>query len=186
MRIPLNAKRVFKGIIFDVYQWQQEMFDGRHRTFELIKRSDSVQVIAVQGDKIILCDDEQPGRPRKTTFLGGRVNEHEVAVEGGKRELLEEAGMESDDWELFATYNPFTKIEWSVHYFIARGCREVASLALDPGGERITLKPVTFEEFMKIVASEEFDAGKFTADMLRLQQDKKALAVFRKRLFGNS
>ena len=27
-KIPNNAKRVFKGVIFDVYQWEQEVFDG--------------------------------------------------------------------------------------------------------------------------------------------------------------
>ncbi len=39
MKIPPNAKRVFKGIIFDVYQWQQKMFDGSKETFEMLKRA---------------------------------------------------------------------------------------------------------------------------------------------------
>ena len=26
--VPKNAKKVFTGEIFDIYQWQQEMYDG--------------------------------------------------------------------------------------------------------------------------------------------------------------
>lgn len=35
MKIPSTAKRVFKGIIFDVYRWEQEMFDETTSTFEI-------------------------------------------------------------------------------------------------------------------------------------------------------
>lgn len=38
--IPENAKLVFKGKIFDTYQWEQEMYDGSRVTFEKIKRPD--------------------------------------------------------------------------------------------------------------------------------------------------
>lgn len=35
--IPSFAKKVFKGIMFDVYQWQQKMFEGKLETFEKMK-----------------------------------------------------------------------------------------------------------------------------------------------------
>ena len=35
--IPENAKRVFKGIIFDVYQWEQELYNGSKAVFEKLK-----------------------------------------------------------------------------------------------------------------------------------------------------
>ena len=37
MKVPKQAKRVFKGVIFDVYQWEQEMFDGTKEIFEKLK-----------------------------------------------------------------------------------------------------------------------------------------------------
>jgi len=33
--VPEEAKLVFKGIIYDVYQWEQKMFDGTFSTFEM-------------------------------------------------------------------------------------------------------------------------------------------------------
>ena len=54
-KFPPQAKRVFKGMIFDVYQWEQEMYDGSTHTFEKIIRPDTVLVIPVTEDgKIII------------------------------------------------------------------------------------------------------------------------------------
>ena len=69
MKIPDNAKLVFKGVIFDVYQWQQELFDGSQATFEALKRPGTVQVIPTVGDRVLLSYEEQPGKPRRHTFL---------------------------------------------------------------------------------------------------------------------
>lgn len=38
--IPEQAGCVFHGEIFDVYQWQQEMFDGSYERFEMLRRPD--------------------------------------------------------------------------------------------------------------------------------------------------
>ena len=43
MVIPHNAKKVFNGILFDVYQWKQKMFDNSIKTFEMLKRKSSLQ-----------------------------------------------------------------------------------------------------------------------------------------------
>ena len=45
--IPDHATCVFHGALFDVYQWQQEMFDGTYETFEMLRRPDTIAVIAI-------------------------------------------------------------------------------------------------------------------------------------------
>ena len=45
--IPEEAKKVFQGEIFAVYQWPQEMFDGSFATFEMLRRADTVKILAV-------------------------------------------------------------------------------------------------------------------------------------------
>lgn len=63
--IPPHAKRSFTGIIFDVYQWEQRLYDGSTTTFEKIKRSDTVNVILTTPDKkIILTRQEEHGLKR--------------------------------------------------------------------------------------------------------------------------
>ena len=45
--MPEHAKKVFSGVMFDVYQWEQEMYDGSTATFEKLTRPDTAQVIPV-------------------------------------------------------------------------------------------------------------------------------------------
>lgn len=77
--IPPHAKRVFKGILFDVYQWQQKQYDGSYKTFEKIKRSDTVSVIPVTAEgKFIITHQEQPLTDPFTGFPGGILDEEKI------------------------------------------------------------------------------------------------------------
>ena len=59
--IPESAKKVFTGKLFDVYQWEQELFDGSTTTFEKVKTKDIVSIIPVTTDgKIMICKQKQP------------------------------------------------------------------------------------------------------------------------------
>tara|TARA_Y100000031_G_C8045433_1_gene303670 strand:- start:344 stop:646 length:303 start_codon:yes stop_codon:yes gene_type:complete len=83
--LPENAKRVFKGVIFDVYQWEQEMFDGSFDTFERLKRPDTAQVIPVVGDKILVQVQKQPNMIKSCFSLpGGRCEEGEDPMVAAK------------------------------------------------------------------------------------------------------
>lgn len=181
MKIPKEAKKVFQGIIFDVYQWQQKMFDGSFETFEALKRPSTIQIIPVQEGKILLSYEEQPNRNATYTFLGGRLEKAEVPLEGAKRELREEAGLESADWELFKVYENESKIDWSIYLFLARSCRKVAEPSLEVG-EKIEVKEVDFEEFLKIVADESFWGQEIANDIFRMKESKTKLEEFRKKL----
>jgi ADP-ribose pyrophosphatase len=181
MKIPPQAKCVFKGVIFDVYQWQQEMYDGTFETFEMLKRPNTIQVIPIVNNKIILSQEQQPTKPLFTSFLGGRQEKGEDPLDAAKRELLEEAGMESNKWELYKLYEPFSKFEWAIYLYIARDCRTLSKQNLDPG-EKISLHPVTFEEFVDLVTAQDFWGGEIALDIMRMEK-KGTLEEFRKRLF---
>lgn len=148
-KIPTNAKRVFKGVIFDVYQWPQKMFDGSVETFEMLKRPDSLVVIAVdEQQKVIMINEDQPDHSKGIGMPAGR---HDKAGEdiwaGAKRELAEETGYTSDNWKLIHSYSPQPKIEWTVHYFLALDCQKTSDQQLD-NGEKISVKLVGLDEFL--------------------------------------
>lgn len=148
--IPENAKRVFKGIIFDVYQWEQELYNGSKAVFEKLKRPDTVVILPVLPDgKIILIEEEQPGSDLVIGIPGGRIDEGEEVLEAAKRELLEETGYEADKFILWDVQQVVNKIDWVIYTFIAKGLRKIAEPKLD-GGEKITLKHVSFDEFIDI------------------------------------
>jgi 8-oxo-dGTP pyrophosphatase MutT (NUDIX family) len=152
--IPDNAKRVFKGILFDTYQWEQEMFDGTKAIFEKLKRPDTVVVFPVLPDgKIILTQQEQPGKKSFIGATGGRVDEGEDILTAAKRELLEESGYEAEEYILWDSQHPTSKIDWVVYTFIAKGLKKVADdLHLD-AGEKIKLLPVTFDKLVDIATN---------------------------------
>ncbi len=173
--IPENAKCVFHGEIFDVYQWEQKMYDGSTATFEKLKRPDTVVIFPILPDgKILLVEQEQPGKDPFIGTPGGRVDLGEDILEAAKRELLEETGYEAKKFILWDAQQPVSKIEWSVYTFVAKGLKKVADMNLD-AGEKIELKPVTFNEFMEISVKRNFSEREIVLKIMeaRLISEKR-------------
>ena len=183
MKIPKQAKCVFKGVIFDTYQWEQEMFDGSKATFEMLKRPHGTRIIAIQDDKIIVCREQQPAGKEVVGTFGGRVDEGETPIEGAKRELLEESGLTSDDWEILSEQEPYPeKMDFTLHTFVARNCKKIQEPSKDPG-EKIKIISVNFEEFIEIVLDKDSPITKeFALDILKMKEQGN-LENFKQKLF---
>ncbi|MDD2487232.1 MAG: NUDIX hydrolase [Candidatus Gracilibacteria bacterium] len=167
MKIPEHAKKVFEGKTFDTYQWEQEMFDGSMKIFEKLKRNDTIDIIAVSEDGYIyILEEEHPGRPLFYGLVGGTCEIGEEAIETAKRELLEETGLESSDWEIFGTYTKSSRIDYDGYVYIARNCKKIKEQELDPG-EKIIVRKVEWKEFIDIVADPKFRVSEFALDALR-------------------
>lgn len=178
--LPKKAKRVFKGVIFDVWQWKQIMFDGSVELFEHLSRPDSVNVVATVGDTILIQRQKQSGRHGFFSSIpGGRVDAGETALRAAKRELLEETGYASKDWALFLKVDPNPKIIWTAYTFLARDCIKVGAPSLD-AGERITTRHVPFDTFLKLADDPSFRDWDLKFELLRAQYDK----TFRQQLFA--
>ena len=104
---PDNAQKVFEGVLFNVYQWPQKMFDGSTITFESLERRDTVTIIPVTEDgKIIMTKQEQPCAKPFLSLPGGIMDPGEAVFVAAKRELMEETGYLSDDWQEFLALKP--------------------------------------------------------------------------------
>ncbi len=162
--VPAQAKRVFKGVIYDVYQWPQKRFDGSQATFEMLKRPDTVKVIAIKDDKIVALFEEQPDRPATLTLPGGRHDiESETELDCAKRELHEETGMVFKTWKLISATQTHHKIEQIVYIFLATDFERQDKSHVDPG-EKIELRELTFAEAKKHADQ---PAGYWPRDILR-------------------
>jgi len=180
MRIPKEAKLVFKGTIFDTYQWQQKLFDGTYATFEMLKRKYNAEVIAVSGNKIYLSRQSQPTKSEFYCIFGGRIEEGESPLIAAKRELAEEGGLASDNWELYKVFEPQHKIDWEINTFIARDCYKLESTKFD-AGEKGEVLECTFDEFIDFVLSDKYWGNELVLEVLRMKTNN-TLEDFKKRL----
>lgn len=182
--LPKSAKRVFKGKIFDVYQWKQKMFDGSYETFEKLKRPDTVIIFPVLNNgNIILTRQEQPGKKPFIGAAGGRVDKKESILDAAQRELLEETGYKADEFIIWKTLQPISKIEWSVYIFIARKLKKVSELNLDVG-ERIELINVNFDKFLIIASGNNFYEQEVYRDVVEALMDKNKKEKLRRFILG--
>ena len=173
-KIPEQATRVFKGVVFDVYQWEQEMFDGSFKTFEMIDRPDTVEVIPVTSEgKLIIAKEQQPGGDAKVGLIGGRVDEGEHPENAIKRELREESGYSAEEYTLWYKITPFEKIRWDIYVYIARGLTKESEQQLE-SGERIDLMYVTFDDFInKYVMDDTFRDVECKLEVLKAKSNPR-------------
>lgn len=152
--LPPDAKKVFKGKIYSVWQWRQKLFDGSYTTFERIQRADTSVVVGVLPDKrILLTEDEQPGRTAVITAAGGQVDPGETPAQAARREFREETGYEIGELVPWFSYHPSSRMIWQVNFFIGRNLKKKGEPELD-GGERIKVLTYTFDEFLALASNQ--------------------------------
>ena len=100
-------------------------------------------------------------------------------LEAAKRELLEESGYTADNFILWDAQQPISKIEWAVYTFIAKGLKKAADINLD-AGEKIKLKPVSFEELLEIGSSENFYEKEVIFKFMEARLDEQKRAELKK------
>ncbi len=181
--MPPAAKLVFKGEIFEVYQWDVVDYNGQKWIFEKLKRPDTAMVIPVTKEgKLVIAKQEQPDRAPFVGAICGRMEEGEEPLAAAQRELKEESGLASDNWQLWYAYQPVTKIDWTVYVFIAKNCQKVAEQELD-GAEKIELMEINFDKFIEIVSNHQLDS-ELTVKVLQSMLDSSKMEELRK-LFLN-
>lgn len=175
MKIPPEARCLYQGILFDVYQWDQELYDGSKGTFEMVSRKPTVDIIATVDDKIIILMQKQPHRALYPSLPAGKININERPEIAAQRELLEETGYQFEKLCLLDEYFGGSKIYFHEYVYVARDCKQVAHQSLD-AGEEIKVGFVSFEEFLQLVRNPFFAAPipfKFAMYEALLDSDKK-------------
>lgn len=182
-KIPESAKLAFKGILFEVWQWEQKMFDGSTETFEMLRRPDTAVVLATVGGKILIQHQEQPHRSKPFISIpGGRCDWGEDPLVAAKRELLEETGYSSEDLTLWKEIDPVGKIEWTIYAYIAKSCTKIQEPHLD-AGEKITTRLIDFEELLLLSDNPSFYEKELMTYIIRARFDPKSKEEFYNLLF---
>lgn len=181
--LPPSARQVFKGELFDVYQWEQVLYDGSIAVFEKLRRPDTCYVIPVTAnDTLLIVRQVQPGSQQFFGLIGGRVEVGETYEIAARRELLEEGGLIPGTLELWDSYQFLPKIDWAIFTFIARDCSS-AEQSLD-AGEKIEMVEVSFEELLELASKDSFGDLEVALRLLRIAADPEKRDAARRRLLG--
>jgi ADP-ribose pyrophosphatase len=176
--LPENAKRVHKGPIFEIWQWQQQLFDGASSLHERVVRQDTAAVIAfLDKDTILLTQQEQSGRTPFVDVPGGRVEPNESALEAAGRELTEETGYHAGVLEPFRSVELTGTIRYARHVLLGK------QLTLDPssknleGGERIKNLPTSWGDAVQMSLKGELRGDTVMLAILAMEFDPEARKI---------
>lgn len=148
-KIPSHAHLVFDGVVFQVFQWDQELFDGSTAVFEAAKRANAVSIIPIIDDKLVVLHEEQPSHPPRTGFVGGHVDPGEDPLTAAIRELHEETGMTFGSLKLVQVEDiGGSRVDWWDYHFIATDLLRQEKPHQE-AGERITLEMTDFATAQK-------------------------------------
>ncbi|MDF3128688.1 NUDIX hydrolase [Kiritimatiellaeota bacterium B1221] len=99
---------------------------------------------------------------------GGALDEDPLA--GAKRELLEEAGLSADQWELLQTIHTSNSVTDEVaHIYLATGIRKEAEPTPEPS-EQLTLKRLPLAEAVEMVMTGRITDAISVAGLLRAER----------------
>ena len=184
-KIPKQAKKVFSGILYDVYHWEQKLPGNHYKTFEGVKKLDTVVVLATSGNKVILVEEKRVGARMEIGAAGGHVERGEKPLHAAKRELLEESGYASSKWKLLDVWDHSSlTIDQKNYFYAACDCKEVSDMRLEDG-EVITPLKFNFEQMISMAKkSKKFSryVGSYLRESCKSGASKK---MFKNVLFGN-
>ena len=140
----------------------------------MLSRPDTVNIIAIRDEEIVLTRQRQPRKEWFYSLAGGRVDKEDAdELAAAQRELLEETGMTFENWKLIDAKQPFGKIDWLVYTFVATGF--VSQVRPQPdAGEEIEIVHMSIDKIKELRKSGE-DCSRLQ-DLLEFSSIEEILA----------
>jgi ADP-ribose pyrophosphatase len=152
-RKVLHSFRIF-SIREDRYRLPR---NGREAPFYILESSDWVNVIPLtESEEVILIRQFRFGTESVTLEIpGGIVEPGMTPLEAAQRELMEETGYHSEEWEYLGYVHPNPAfLNNRCHSFVARQVKKVAEIDLEES-EEIEVREAPLKDIQELIAKGE-------------------------------
>ncbi len=167
----IEEKRVFSGVLLNLNKDIVELNDGSTSTREYVKTVDASCCVAIDKDKnIILVKQFRYAHKKELIEIpAGKIDFGETPIEAAKRELLEETGFGSDEWEKIGSFYPATYSTQKLYIFLARNVVKKQDLNLDEG-EFLSVLKVPYNDFLNDILSGKIKDSKTIIGVLKFNK----------------
>jgi 8-oxo-dGTP pyrophosphatase MutT (NUDIX family) len=121
-----ETARKFENEFFEVYEDSVIQPDGEPGAYATVKMKPGVSVLPLDDEGFVYLTQQfryAVGR-ESTEAASGGIDEGETPLEAGRREALEELGIEADEWIDLKAIDADTSIVFCpAHQFLARGLK---------------------------------------------------------------
>lgn len=121
-----NSIQKYKNPWIEVNEDQVIRPDGKEGIFGIVKMKPGVSVLAIDSDGFVYLTKEFHYAVGEDSIeaVSGAIDDNEKPLDAAKRELLEELGIEADEWIDLGLVNPFTTVIQSpANLFLARNLK---------------------------------------------------------------
>lgn len=161
----LNRKTIYDSKFMKVWEDVVELPTGHVMDdYSVAYLPDGVLVVATDENDNVLVLEEYKYASDETflTFVAGGMDEGETAIDVAKRELLEETGYTTDDFEVVSTLDVYpSKIIHKSTTVRARNIRKVATPQHEDSEAISNIRLISMDEL-----KQHFDAGEFKTTYL--------------------
>lgn len=166
----ISTKEIYKGRIFDVSMDYVLLPDGSEATRELVKHPGGVCVVAYEDGYIYLVEQYRKPYDENTIELpAGKLEYGENHCDAGKRELLEEVGVEANEFEYIGkSYSTPGFLNEVIHIYLALDLVK-REQHLDEG-EFLDVLKIPFEKAVEMVMNGEILDGKTIIGILKAEK----------------
>ena len=131
---PLKESRVWQGRLLDVWQDEVLLPNGKTATREYIRHPGAVVIFATTelGEILIERQFRYPARQSFWELPAGKLEKNEDPLKAAQRELLEETGYASENWQHIGKIHIATGYsDEIIHVFTAQNVKAIANQNLD-------------------------------------------------------
>jgi ADP-ribose pyrophosphatase len=164
----IETKKIHNGMFLTFTQDLIQLSDGTTGIREFVSTNDGCAVVAIDSSKNVVLV-QQFRYAHQTTLLelpAGAIEQNETPMDAAKRELYEETGFKSKEWQDLGVILPLTYATQKTYMFLAKNAYQAGEPNPD-AGEILKTQIIPFDEILNMLLKNEIKDSKTIIGILK-------------------